>query len=73
MKQIEIIQVGSPVTIADDIPAKITGILINDKCRVTYQCVWWDGQARNSGWLEEFEVTRADETKRMAVGFQHGD
>ncbi len=69
--QVEVIQVGSPVTLADNIPATITGILIHDKCRVTYQCAWWDGQARMSEWLEEFEVARADESQDMTIGFQH--
>ncbi len=69
--QIEVMQVGSPVTLADNIPATITGILIHDKCRVTYQCVWWDGQTRNSEWLEQFEVTRTDEAQGMTIGFQH--
>ncbi len=68
--QIEVIQVGSPVTLADNIPARITAILINDKCRVTYQCVWWDGQTRHSEYVEEFEVTRADETQGMTIGFR---
>ena len=68
--QIEVMQVGSPVTLADNIPARITGILIHDKCRITYECVWWDGQTRTSAYLEEFEVTRADETQGMTVGFR---
>ncbi len=70
MKQIEVLQVRSRVTLADNIPAVITGILIHDKCRVTYQCVWWDDQIRTSAYLEEFEVTLADETEGMAIGFQ---
>ena len=70
MRQIEVMQAGSPVTLADNIPARITGILINDKCRVTYQCVWWDDSTRMSEWLEEFEVTRADETQDMTIGLQ---
>lgn len=69
MKQIEVMQVGSPVTLADDIPARITSIKIDDKCRISYECVWWNGQTRNAEWLEQFEVTRTDETQRMTVGF----
>lgn len=67
--QIKVIQVGSPITLADNIPAVITGILINDKCRVTYQCIWWDDQIRKCEWLEEFEVTRTDKIQDMTVGF----
>ena len=70
MRQVEVIQVGSPVTLADNIPATIAGILIHDKCRITYECAWWDGQTRHSEWLEEFEVTRTDESQDRTIGFQ---
>ncbi len=55
---IELIQVGSPVTVGEDIRATITGIAIDAKCRLTYQCVWWDGRTRKNEWLEQFEVER---------------
>ncbi len=70
MKQIEVMQIETPVMIAENIPALITAILINDKFRVTYQCVWWESGTRNMEWLEEFEVTRADDTQGMTIGFQ---
>jgi len=70
MKQTEVMQVGQPVTISDNIPAIITGIAIDEKCRITYRCVWWDRRTRKSEWLEQFEVTRADETQGMTIGFQ---
>ena len=73
MEKIEVMPVGSLVTIADDIPATITGIAIDAKYRITYRCVWWDCQTRTSEWLEKFEVSPADETERMVVGFQAGD
>ncbi len=67
---IELIQVGSPVTVGEDIPATITGIAIDAKSRVTYRCAWWNGRTREDEWLEQFEVTRTDETQDMTVGFQ---
>jgi len=70
MPQIEVIQIGSPVTLSDDIPARIIGIEINDKCRIAYRCVWWNGRTRNEELLEQFEVTRTDETQGMTIGFQ---
>ena len=70
MQQIEVMQVGSPVTLSDNIPARITGIAINEKCHLTYRCVWWDGRTRKNEWLEQFEVTRTDETQGMTIGFQ---
>ena len=70
MRQIEVMQVGSLITLSDDIPARITGIAIDEKCRITYQCVWWDGRTRKSEWLEQFEVTRTDETQDIAIGFK---
>ena len=69
MDQIEVMQVGSPVTISDDIPARITGILIGENCGIQYQCAWWDGRTRNNEWLEQFEVTGTDEAQNMKIGF----
>ncbi len=62
-------QVGSAVTIANDISAIITGIMIEAKVHITYRCAWWDGRTRNSEWLEQFEVTRTDETQGVTIGF----
>ncbi len=70
MRQIEVMQVGSPVTLADNIPARITSIAIDEKCRITYLCVWWNGRTRQAEWLEQFEVTRTDETQDMTIGFR---
>ncbi|KKL82271.1 hypothetical protein LCGC14_1986420 [marine sediment metagenome] len=72
MRQIEVMQSGSPVTIADDIPAKIAAISIDGHCHITYLCVWWSGSTRTEAWVEEFEVTRADDTRDMTVGFRQG-
>ncbi len=70
MRHIEVMQVGSPVTLSGDIPAIITSIAIDGKCHITYQCVWWNGRTRNSEWLKQFEVTRTDEAEGMTIGFQ---
>ena len=70
MEQIEVMQVGSHVMLSEDIRARITGIMIDDKCHVTYRCVWWEGGTRNNEWLEHFEVAGADEPEVMQVGFQ---
>ncbi len=71
MMQIELIQVGSPVTVGEDIQATVTGIAIDAKCRVTYQCAWWNGRDRQSEWLEQFEVQRVTGVEQMTIGFQH--
>ncbi len=70
MGTIELIQVGSPVTVGEDIRAAITGIAIDAECRVTYQCSWWDGRTRQSEWLEQFEVQRVPGVEQMTIGFQ---
>ena len=70
MQQIEVLGVGSAVTISDGIPAEITGIAIYGQGRIQYQCAWWSGHLRQSGWLEQFEVVHTDETQGMKIGFQ---
>jgi len=70
MRQIEVMQVGSPVMLSGDIPARITSIWIEDKCRIQYQCAWWEGRTRRCEWIEQFEVVRTDETQGMKIGFR---
>ncbi len=70
MRQIEVMQVGSPVTLSEDIQARITGVMIEENYHITYRCVWWEGGTRNVEWLEQFEVTQADEPQGMTIGFQ---
>jgi hypothetical protein len=68
--QIEVMQIGSPVMLSDNIPARITSIMIEEKCHITYQCVWWEGGIRYNEWLEQFEVTHTDETQGTTIGFR---
>ena len=69
MTAIEVMQVGSPVIVGEDIPATITGIAIDDKSRITYQCAWWDKRTRKNEWLEQFEVVRVPGVEQMRIGF----
>ena len=42
---------------------------VRDGQRVTYEGAWWDGNSRKSEWLEQFEVTRREESSAMKIGF----
>jgi len=69
MDQIEVIMPGSPVTIGEKINATVLQVCITDKCHVTYQCAWFDGNTRCCQWLEQIEVTRTEETAGQRIGF----
>lgn len=69
MRDIELMMVGSPVTVGEKVDATITGISIREKCHVTYECSWWDGNTHNCKWLEQHEVRRRDETAAIRIGF----
>lgn len=67
--QIPLFHVGCRVRIGEDIKATLTGICIRAKYHVTYECSWWDGNAYNSKWLEQFEVEKYAESSSDRIGF----
>jgi len=69
MRQIEVMMVGSPVTLGGQVEATITGVCVREKCHVTYECAWWDRRTYNCKWMEQHEVERREETAAMRIGF----
>lgn len=69
MREIEVFQVGCPVTIGEKIKATVTGVCIREKLHVTYECTWWDGNTHNCKWLEQIEVGRHDGSSSVRIGF----
>lgn len=62
---------GTPVHIASgEILGTITGIMVRDRDKITYEVTWWDRRDRKTGW---FAVSEIDpDTSRGAsllVGF----
>ena len=72
VRTIEVMMIGSPVTIGDEVDATITGVSIREKCHVTYEVSWWDGMTHHCKWLEQHEVVRSDEAIGMRIGFTNG-
>lgn len=70
MREIEVFQVGSPVTIGEKIKATVTGVCIRENCHVTYECVWWDNTVHHCKWLETVEVRRTEESVAVKIGFK---
>lgn len=51
----EVIAIGSTVTLADDIDAIVTAVCIRGN-GITYECSWWNGRSRCSEWLSDCEI-----------------
>jgi hypothetical protein len=57
MSEIEVLAIGTEVTIDGDIPAVIRGITIYSPEWIKYECVWWDERSRKEEWLTIDEIT----------------
>lgn len=71
--QLEVFQIGSPVIIGDNIEATIKSICIQEKYHITYECIWWSGNTRNVNWFEQIEISRADKSESIKIGFSNGN
>lgn len=57
MNEIEVLAIGTAVTIDGDIPAVIRAITIYSEHWVKYNCVWWEERNRREEWLTIDEIT----------------
>ena len=71
-----VLEIGSAVnigTVDDPIPAVVHAVSLRGKggAVAQYECVWWDGKTRNTGWIDEREIIQASKplTARMNIGF----
>lgn len=67
---IEVLAIGTRVTIDAEIPATIRRIEIRgpQHDQISYECVWWDERTRKSEWLSPDELT-TKESQHMPVTF----
>lgn len=66
---IEVIEIGSEITIDNDIPAIVTAVEIRgSEHLLTYQVTWWDERTRKSEWVTPQEV-KASQSKRRTLQF----
>lgn len=70
LESIEVLRIGTPCSVGDDIEAVISAISINYHHNVTYNVVWWNGRERKSGWMYQEEFTLRDINEKTVVGFQ---
>lgn len=63
-----LVHIGTP---DDPITAVVQQVCVRGLAHgVQYECVWWDGKARTSGWLDESEVKATDKKPvKVQIGF----
>lgn len=62
---LDVIEIGSFVTLDKDIPATVTAISIRSKAHaVSYECTWWDERNRKTEWVTPEEVQPRDANRR---------
>lgn len=67
--EIEILAVGTEVTIDKDIPAHVRRVEIRgiNHQQISYECVWWDERVRKAEWLERDEIKPRAEHKTVRI------
>lgn len=68
--RIEVIAPGSQVRLSGGIVAGVLQVNVMPNFHVQYQCVWWDGNTRNTQWVEAWEVTTEADDKPLRIGFR---
>ena len=66
---IEVIQVGTGVTLLNGSEAVVSAICIRGTDAVTYECSWWDGSSRQTDWFLEKEFSSLGQERR-GIGFK---
>lgn len=70
MLAMEVIEIGSDVTIDNDIPAIVTALEVRGaEHLLTYQVTWWDERTRKVEWVTPREV-KATQAKRRTLQFK---
>lgn len=64
---LEVFKVGTTVSLPCGLTAVVTAVLVEGNESVRYRCLWWDGNARKSGWLFPAEL-RACDPERFRIG-----
>jgi hypothetical protein len=67
LMEIEVLAIGTEVTIDGEIPATIRGICIRSESNITYECVWWDERSRKIEWLTVDEIKPKSEHKAITI------
>ena len=70
MKTIQVIcLIGEEVILADDVPAKVIGIVVNgENYCIEYKCSWFIQGQHFTEWLSALEI-RTD-SKQKTIGFE---
>lgn len=69
LEDIEVLRIGTPCLVSDDIKAVISAISISYNNHVTYQVVWWNSRERKNEWMHRNEFQLIDTEEKVVVGF----
>lgn len=65
--EIEVLAIGTEVTIDGDIPATIRAIAVYSEHWIKYLCVWWNERERKEEWLTATEIKPKVEHKTVTI------
>lgn len=69
VKDLEVIEIGSPVMLDGDIPATVTALEVRGvEHLLTYQVTFWDERNRKSEWVTPQEIKHAEQRRKIVFG-----
>lgn len=71
MKGINVIPVGSKVSLSDDVVGTVENITIYNDNYVVYNCSWWNGRSIECKSFQAANISTATDEK-MSIGFRSG-
>lgn len=64
-----VISPRSRVRLADDVETVVLAVTIRDGGPACYEVAWWNGNARQTAWVEPHELTQECRRKPLRIGF----
>ena len=69
-KTLDVYNVGTQVSLTEDICAKIITVAIHADNAVQYECAWWSGESRTRDWFTASDFTKVGEKDTpIKIGF----
>lgn len=71
MKGINVIPVGSKVTLSNDVVGTVESITIYGENYVVYNCSWWNGRSLDNQPFRSDNISPVS-TEKLTIGFRSG-
>jgi len=69
-KTLDVYEIGTEVSLTEEISAKIITVAIHSDNVIQYECAWWSGESRTREWFAASDFFKVGEQKApVKIGF----